>query len=89
MTGWLSAVLEPTNRTSFGCFQIRDGTAVAAVAHGAPETLGGGRLAVAGAVIDIVGADDRPGQLLHQVGFFIGALAGCHKAQCVRAVLGP
>jgi hypothetical protein len=34
---------------------------------------GGGRVADAGAAVDVVGADDRADELLHQVVFLVGA----------------
>ncbi len=56
-----------------GHLDIRNGTGVAAVLDGALQPHGGRCLAVARAVIDVVGADDLTRQLLHQVAFFVGA----------------
>ena len=52
---------------------IGDRTRVAAVANCAEEPRGGRRLAVARAVIHVIGADHRAGQLLHQIAFFVRA----------------
>ena len=71
-----------------GFFDVGDGAGVAAVADGALEALGGGILAVAGAVVDVVGADDGAGELLHEVGLFVGGLRGGDESQGVGAVAG-
>ena len=49
-------------------------TRVTTMANGAKQALGCRRLAVARAVIDVIGTDDLARKLLHQVGFFIRAL---------------
>ncbi len=56
-----------------GLFDVGDGAGVAAVAYGALEAHGGGVLAVAGAVVDVVGADDGAGELLHEEALFVSA----------------
>src|ERR1700738_2561505 len=46
-------------------FHIGNGTRIAAIAYGAEQTLGRRRLAIAGAIVNIVGPDDGARQLLH------------------------
>ncbi len=67
---------------------VVDGPGVAAVAHRAEQALRGRRLAVARAVVDVVGADDCARQLLHQVVFFVGCLRRRDKTKRIRTVLG-
>src|SRR6185437_12723015 len=55
---------------------VRNGAAVAAVADGALQAHGCGGLAVAAAVVDVVGADDGAGELLHEIALLVGALRG-------------
>ncbi len=70
-----------------GLFDVGDGAGVAAVAYGALEAHGGGVLAVAGAVVDVVGADDGAGELLHEEALLVGALGGGDEGEGVGAVL--
>src|ERR1700730_7838674 len=57
-----------------GLLEISDRTRIAPISHSAEQAGRGRRLAVARAVVDIVGADYSAGQLLHQVALFIRAL---------------
>ena len=70
-----------------GKMQVFERTRVAAIAHGAKQPHGGRVLAVARAIVDVVGAIDRPGELLGEVGFLIAALAGRNEAQGIGAML--
>ncbi len=67
---------------------VGDGAGIAAVADGALEAHGGGVLAVAGAVVDVVGADDGAGELLHEEAFFVGAFGRGNEGESVGAVVG-
>ena len=71
-----------------GLLDVGDGAGIAAIADGAEKPGGGGRLAVARAVIHVVGADDGAGQLLHQVALFIGALGRGDEGERIGAVGG-
>ena len=62
-------------------FNIGDGAGIGADADSALQAHGGGSLAVAAAVVDVVGADDLTSELLHQVRLFIGALRRGDKGQ--------
>ena len=70
-----------------GLFDVGDGAGVAAVAYGALQAHGGGVLAVAGAVVDVVGADDGAGELLHEKALLVGALGGGDEGEGVGAVV--
>ena len=67
-----------------GLLDVGDGAGIAAVADGAREAHGGRGLAVARAVVDVVGADDGARQLLHQVALFVGALGGGDEGRARR-----
>ena len=69
-----------------GIFNVGDGTGVAAVADGALQSHGGRGLAVARAVVDVVGADDRARQLLHQVALFVGAFRRGDEGQRIGSM---
>ena len=69
-----------------GALDVGDGAGVAAVADGALQAHGGGVLAVAGAVVDVVGSDDGAGELLHEEALLVGALGGGDEGQRIRAV---
>ena len=73
------------HRMAFGCIapddhhkprllDIGDGAGVAAIPNRAKQPRCRGRLAVARAVIHVIGADNCASQLLHQIAFFIGTL---------------
>ncbi len=66
---------------------VGDGAGVAAVADGALQAHGGGVLAVAGAVVDVVGSNDGAGELLHEEALLVGALGGGDEGEGVGAVL--
>jgi len=68
-------------------FDIGDGAGVTAVAYGALQPHGCGVLAVARAVVDVVGADDGAGELLHEEALFVGALGRGYKAEGIGAVI--
>ena len=68
-----------------GLLDVRDRARIAAVADRAEQAHGRRRLAVARAVVDVVGADDRAGQLLHQVALFVRALRRGDESDGVRA----
>ena len=50
------------------------------------QTIAGRRVADAGAGIDVVVAETRADQLLHQIGFFIGAARGGDATNCIAAM---
>src|SRR5690606_29517043 len=56
--------------------------------EGLAQAVAGGRVAHARAGIDVVGAEGRAHELLHQVGFLVGAAAGSDAADRVLAVPG-
>ena len=70
-----------------GLGDVLDGAGIAAESHGARQALGGGRLAIARAIIDVVRPDHRPRELLHQVIFLVRALGGGDEGEGVRAVV--
>ena len=72
-----------------GVLDVPDGAGVAAVADGAEQAPRGGRLAIAGAIVHVVRADDGARQLLHEVAFLIGAFRGGDERQRVGAVSWP
>ena len=55
-------------------------------AEGRGQPIAGRRMADAGAGVDIVVAETGADQLLHQIGFFIGAAGGGDAADGVAAV---
>src|SRR5713101_9903653 len=59
-----------------GLLHVSDRTRIASVTNGAEQTLGRRGLAVARTIVDVVGADDCPRQLLHEVAFLIRTLRG-------------
>ena len=69
-----------------GLFDVGDGAGVAAILDGARKAHGGGGLAVARTVVDVVGADDAASQLLHEVALFVGALGRGDEGEGVGAV---
>ena len=71
-----------------GLLDVGDRTGIAAVADRAEEARRGRRLAVARAVVDVVGADDGARQLLHQVAFLVRALGGGDERERVGPVRG-
>ena len=66
--------IAPDNEHQPGLFDVTNGAGIATIAHGAKETRGCGRLAVAGAVIHVIGPNNRARELLHQIAFFIRTL---------------
>ena len=71
-----------------GLLDILDRTRIAAVADRAEQSRRRRRLAVARAVIDVVRADHRARQLLHQIAFFVGAFRRGDERERVRPVRG-
>ena len=76
------------NDHQIGLDKILDGTGITAVANGAEQPFGRRVLAVAGGVINAVGANNRAGNFLRQVGLFIAAFAGADKtdALCTNVI---
>src|ERR1700719_4146534 len=70
-----------------GILDVPDGSRIAAITNGAEQTFGGGCLAVARAIIHVVGADDRTGQLLHEITFLVGAFRRGDEGKSIRSVL--
>ena len=66
---------------------VMDRPRIAAVAHRAPKTSGGRRLAITGTIVDVISAYHRASQLLHQVTLFIGAFGRGNERERVRT--GP
>jgi hypothetical protein len=64
----------PDDENEAGLLDICNGAGVATIADGALKSHRRWVLTVAGAVIDIVGADHGARELLHEVTFFVGAL---------------
>ena len=66
---------------------VVDGAGIATVADGAKQPHGGGRLAIAGAVVDVIGTDNGARQFLHEVALFVCALRGRDEGERVWSVL--
>jgi hypothetical protein len=63
---WMSLRRVAANdENKFGLFHVGDGPRIAAVAHSPEQTLGRGRLAIAGTIIDVVRANHGSRQFLH------------------------
>ena len=60
---------------------IGDRAGVAAITHRPEQALGGRRLAIARAVIDVMRANDRRAQFLHQVTLLVCTFGRGDKAQ--------
>ena len=69
-----------------GLFKIGDGVAHGAVSESCGRTGHCRRMSETGAVVYIIGADDGPGEFLHQVILFIGKLGRTQDTQAVRSV---
>ena len=67
---------------------VCDRAGVSAITDGTKQTYCCRCLAIARAVVDIVCSDYGPGQLLHQIAFFIGALRRRDKPDRVWSILG-
>src|SRR5262249_44801250 len=78
----------PDDDDQGGLLDVGDRPGVAAVADGPEQARGRRRLAVARAVVDVVGADHRTRQLLHQVALLVGALRGGDETDRVRTMGG-
>ena len=74
------------NQHQVGLLDIGNRSGIAAIAHSAPQTRRGGRLAIARAVIDVVSADNRARQFLHEERLFVGALGRGDERERVRPV---
>src|SRR5436190_19993394 len=66
---------------------IADRSGIAAVPDGPKQAYSGRSLAVPGAVVDVVGSDDGPRQLLHEVALFVRTLGRRDERQRVRTEL--
>jgi hypothetical protein len=71
---------------AIGVFEVLDGVGGGAGAEGALHPDGGRGVAYPGATVNIVGADDRADELLHQVVFLVGATRRRNAGNGVRAV---
>src|SRR5207245_5134675 len=63
------------------------GAGIAAITDSAKQSQGGWRLAVAGAVVDVIRADHGARQFLHQITLFVGALRRRNEGERVRPML--
>ena len=70
-----------------GILDVPERSGITAVTNGAEQTFCGGRLAVARAIVHVVGADDRSRQLLHQITFLVGAFRRGDEGKRIRSVL--
>ena len=70
-----------------GLRDVCDGTGIAAVAHGAEQPGGGGRLAIARTIIDVIRADDGAREFLHQIAFLVRAFRRRDEGEGIRAVV--
>src|SRR5713101_8683545 len=72
---WMTLRRIATNdENKVSLLHVGDGTGIATIADSAEQTLRRRRLAVARAVVNIVGPDDGSRQFLHQIAFFIRTL---------------
>ena len=71
-----------------GLLDIGDGAGIAAVADGAKQPDGCRGLAIARAVVHVVGADHGARELLHQIALFVGALRGRDEGERIGAGSG-
>lgn len=74
------------DQDAVGGIQIGDGIGGGTGAEGALQAQGGGRMTHPRAAIDVVGADDRAHEFLHEVVFFIGGAGRRDAGDGVRAV---
>ncbi len=77
------------DQQQLGGFQIGDRASIGAIAHSTPQPLGGRRLTIARAVVDVVRAHHAARELLHQIAFLVGALRGSDVGQRIRTVGVP
>ena len=86
-TGWASAGLAPMTMIDVGVLDRVEILRAGRGAEGGRQAVAGRRVADARAGIDVVVAEAGADQLLHQIGFFVGAARGGDAADGVAAVL--
>ncbi len=77
------------DQDTIGVLQLGDGIGHRSRAEGGGQTGHRGAVSEAGAVIDVIGAEHRPHELLHQVVFFIGHPGRAPAADLFGARAGP
>ena len=87
-TGWALRRIAADDEDEAGILDVSDRSGIAAITNGAKQTRRGGRLAIAGAIIHVVRADDGARQFLHEVALLIGAFRRGDERQRVGSVLG-
>src|SRR6266404_5781950 len=79
--------IAPDDEYKVSFVHIGNRARIAAIADSAEQTHGRGSLAIARTIVDIVGANHGPGQLLHQITFFIRTLRRRNEPQGIRPTL--
>ncbi len=69
------------NKYTVAVAYFGDGVGHCPATEGCGQTGHGGRMSETGTVVNIIGADDRPGEFLEKVVLFVGTLGRGKKAQ--------
>jgi hypothetical protein len=75
----------PDHQQAVGAFHVVEGVGAAGEAEGRGEAGGGGGVAEAGAVVDVVGSDDDPHELLYEVVLLVRGTGRGDRRHGVRA----
>ncbi len=75
------------DQEDIGFHNVPNGVGHRSRANGRGQTGHAAAVSETGAVVDIIGANDRPGQFLEQVVFFVGAFGGGKEGDTVGAVV--
>ena len=86
MMGWFSVVLEPVTMKTVGLDHLGGGVAHGGGAHRLLQRHHRPGMAQAGAVIDVVGAEQGAEHLLQQVVVFVGGFGAAVHRQRLRAI---
>jgi len=76
----------PDNENAPGIFDLADRICHGSASEGGGQTGHRGCVSEAGAVIDVVGADNRSGEFLRQIIFLVGYFSRHQNADAVRPV---
>jgi len=86
ITGWASVVLVPTAMMQAAFLRSRMGLVMAPEPKVGGQTGHGGRMSEPGTVVDVVGAQHSPAQLLHNIIVFVGTLGGGYQCNLIGSV---
>ena len=75
------------NHYQIRCLDVGDRARVASIANSSEQSGGRRRLTVTRTIVDVVRANHRPRQLLHEIAFFVCALRGRDERHGIRTTV--